>query len=60
MGSASSTEGTAKTFGLPEASTMQINEDNAMFSLKEGVDKAVTSISGWKELMRRVQMNWRI
>ena len=48
MGSASSTEGTAKTFGLPEASTMQINEDNAMFSLKEGVDKAVT-VHIWME-----------
>ena len=48
MGSASSTEGTAKTFGLPEASAMQINEDNAMFSLKEGVDKAVT-VHIWME-----------
>ena len=48
MGSASSTEGTAKTFGLPEASTMHINEDNAMFSLKEGVDKAVT-VHIWME-----------
>ena len=38
MGSASSTE----------ASTMHINEDNAMFSLKEGVDKAVT-VHIWME-----------
>lgn len=30
-----------KTFGLPDASQMVLNENNAMFSLKEGEDKTV-------------------
>ena len=41
MGGTSSTEGSVRTFGLPEASAMKENEDNAMFSLKEGQDKEV-------------------
>ena len=41
MDSTSTTEGSARTFGLPDASSMKVNEDNAMFSLKEGQDKAV-------------------
>lgn len=48
LGSTSSTEGSAKTFGLPEGTAMQINEDNAMFSLKEGQDKAV-EVHIWME-----------
>ena len=48
MGAASSTESNAKTFGLPEAGAMKINNDNAMFSLKEGVDKAV-EVHIWME-----------
>ena len=36
-----SQSGDAKTFGLPAASSMKLTENNAMFSLKEGVDKAV-------------------
>lgn len=30
-----------RTFGLPDADRMKLNDDNAMFSLKEGEDKAV-------------------
>lgn len=41
MDSTSNTEGNAKTFGLPGADAMNINNDNAMFSLKEGVNKEV-------------------
>ena len=48
MGAAGSTESNAKTFGLPEAGAMKINNDNAMFSLKEGVDKAV-EVHIWME-----------
>ena len=48
MGAASSTESNAKTFGLPESGAMKINNDNAMFSLKEGVDKAV-EVHIWME-----------
>ena len=36
-----SQSGDTKTFGLPAASSMKLTENNAMFSLKEGVDKAV-------------------
>ncbi|MBU5480519.1 hypothetical protein [Blautia sp. MSJ-19] len=48
MGSGSSTQGSARTFGLPDASAMKINDDNAMFSLKEGVDKEV-KVHIWME-----------
>lgn len=48
MGSGSSGDGTARTFGLPDASSMKINDDNAMFSLKEGVDKEV-KVHIWME-----------
>lgn len=41
MGDTVSTSGGARTFGLPSASSMRLTEKNAMFSLKEGVDKAV-------------------
>jgi hypothetical protein len=42
MGSGSSSSGSRKTFGLPGASNMTLNNDNALFSLKEGVDQPVT------------------
>lgn len=48
MDSTSTTEGNAKTFGLPGADAMKINNDNAMFSLKEGVDKKV-EVHIWME-----------
>lgn len=48
MDSTSSTEGNAKTFGLPGAGAMNINNDNAMFSLKEGVNKEV-EVHIWME-----------
>lgn len=48
MDAVSSREGNAKTFGLPEANAMKINNDNVMFSLKEGVDKAV-EVHIWME-----------
>lgn len=41
LGDDSSTGGTIKTFGLPQASAMNLNDANAMFSLKKGEDKAV-------------------
>ena len=48
MDATSSQEGNAKTFGLPGADAMKINNDNAMFSLKEGVDKAI-KVHIWME-----------
>lgn len=48
MDSTSNTEGNAKTFGLPGADAMKINNDNAMFSLKEGVNKEV-KVHIWME-----------
>ena len=48
MESISTTEGSAKTFGLPGADAMNINNDNAMFSLKEGVNKEV-KVHIWME-----------
>ncbi len=48
MDSTSNTEGNAKTFGLPGADAMNINNDNAMFSLKEGVNKEV-KVHIWME-----------
>lgn len=48
MGGTSSTEGSVRTFGLPEASAMKVNEDNAMFSLKEGQDKEI-KVHIWME-----------
>ena len=41
MGNESSTQGSIRTFGLPAADAMALTEDNAMFFLKQGVDKAV-------------------
>ena len=41
MGDNSSTDGSYKIFGLPQASEMNYNDANAMFSLKKGEDKAV-------------------
>lgn len=41
MGNESSTQGSMKTFGLPGADRMTLTDDNAMFSLKQGKDKAV-------------------
>lgn len=41
LGDDSSTNGTYKTFGLPQASRMTLDDANAMFSLKKGEDKAV-------------------
>lgn len=41
IGDTSSTLGTSKTFGLAQESDMKLNDDNAMFSLKEGQDKPV-------------------
>ena len=48
MDATSNTEGNAKTFGLPGADAMKINNDNAMFFLKEGVDKAI-KVHIWME-----------
>lgn len=48
MDATSSREGNAKTFGLPGADAMKINNDNAMFSLKKGVDKAI-KVHIWME-----------
>lgn len=48
MENTSSVEGSVKTFGLPGADAMNINNDNAMFSLKEGVDKEV-KVHIWME-----------
>lgn len=41
MGDAASQSGTVTTFGLPSASAMKLTENNVMFSLKKGVDKAI-------------------
>lgn len=41
MGNESSTQGSVKTFGLPGADGMTLTDDNVMFSLKQGEDKAV-------------------
>ena len=41
MGNESSTQVSMKTFGLPGADRMTLTDDNAMFSLKQGEDKAV-------------------
>ena len=41
MGDASNTSGNMKVFGLPDASNMQNNDNNLLFSLKEGEDKTV-------------------
>lgn len=41
MGSVSVTNSNEKTFGLPDAAQMKTDEDNSMFFLKAGVDKAV-------------------
>lgn len=41
MGDAASSTGTVKTFGLPGANNMVFNQNNAMFSMTEGVDKEV-------------------
>ena len=41
MGNISVTEGNAKTFGLPAKDAMDLNDDNAMFSMKEGINKEV-------------------
>jgi hypothetical protein len=48
MGSGSSSGGGQKTFGLPSAGNMVLNNDNALFSLKEGVDKPVV-VHVWLE-----------
>ncbi len=41
MDATSETQGTAKTFGLASAEDMQLDDANSIFTLKEGVDKAV-------------------
>ena len=41
MGDSRSVNGTTATFGLPNRTLMKVNDNNAMFSLKEGVDKPV-------------------
>ena len=41
MGDSRSVSGTTATFGLPNRALMKLNDNNAMFSLKEGVDKPV-------------------
>ena len=41
MGNISVTEGNAKTFGLPAKDAMDLNDDNAMFSMEEGINKEV-------------------
>lgn len=41
MGNTSRTNGSAKTFGLPEAGKMHLTKDNLLFSLKEGQDKTI-------------------
>lgn len=48
MGNISVTEGNTKNFGLPEKSMMELNEDNAMFSMKEGINKEV-KVHIWME-----------
>lgn len=41
LGDTADSGGLAKTFGLAAASDMKVSDNNAMFSLKEGVDKPV-------------------
>lgn len=41
MASSSVTDGNAKIFGLPDSANMVYNEDNAMFPLKENVNKPI-------------------
>ena len=48
MENASVTEGTTTTFGLPAKDAMDLNDDNAMFSMKEGVNKEV-KVHIWME-----------
>ena len=48
MGNASVTEGNATKFGLPAKDAMEFNDDNAMFSMKEGVNKEV-KVHIWME-----------
>ena len=48
MGNISVTEGNATTFGLPARDAMDLNDDNAMFSMKEGVNKEV-KVHIWME-----------
>jgi hypothetical protein len=42
MGAQSTASGRAKIFGLPDSGSMVLSEDNAMFSLTAGENKAVT------------------
>ena len=48
MENASVTEGTTTTFGLPGKNEMELNSDNAMFSMKEGINKEV-KVHIWME-----------
>jgi hypothetical protein len=48
MGAESQSEGNAKTFGLADADRMVLSNDNALFSLKEGVDQPI-KIHVWLE-----------
>ena len=48
MGNISVTEGNTTTFGLPARDAMDLNDDNAMFSMKEGVNKEV-KVHIWME-----------
>lgn len=48
MGDSLQNSGTLRTFGLGSASAMRISDNNAMFSLKEGQDKAVV-VHIWME-----------
>ena len=57
MGNESSTQGSMKTFGLPGADRMTLTDDNAMFSLKQGKDKAVVMHMCWKARHRPVLMS---
>lgn len=41
MGDSSVTDGNAKIFGLPDSANMVYNEDNALFPLKENVNKPI-------------------
>lgn len=48
MGDSLQNSGTLRTFGIGSASAMRISDNNAMFSLKEGQDKAVV-VHIWME-----------
>ena len=48
LGNISVTEENAITFGLPAKDAMDLNDDNAMFSMKEGVNKEV-KVHIWME-----------